>query len=203
MCPSYHTGVLNSHPLYPLDLGDIYRYKVIHTPHKAMYMKRHWSSSGILALILTAMCLFCVSPAEAVEVSIDGGAVAPGESFAATLTVDTVKELAGIKIVIDYNHHLLIYAGGAKTNHTGAMMHVVNDKKPGRLILVMASAQGISGDKIPLFTFTFTARKDLEKKQETSLNIAELQMMSEKLKNIDASQRTGSIVIMPKGAPSP
>jgi hypothetical protein len=83
------------------------------------------------------------------------------------------------------------------------MMHVVNDTQPGRLVLVMAGAKGISGKNIPLFTFTFTARGGLTSPRETSLTITELQMMSDQLKKIDASYTTGSISIIPEKAPPP
>ena len=64
------------------------------------------------------------------------------------LQIDKADKLAGMKFTIDYPARFLEYKTAQKASAFNSFMQVVNDKKPGRLILVMASATGISGENL-------------------------------------------------------
>jgi hypothetical protein len=61
-----------------------------------------------------------------------------------TVAIDKVEKLAGLKISLAYPDKTLRFKPAAKTKATSSFMYVVNDKQPGKLIIVMASAKGIS-----------------------------------------------------------
>jgi hypothetical protein len=76
-------------------------------------------------------------------------------------------------------------------------MHIVNDKKPGRLVIVMAGAKGISGKDLVIMDLLFEAILSPEKKITTKFRILELQLMSETLKPIKANIKFQPITIVP------
>ena len=125
---------------------------------------------------------------------------AAGETITVPVMIEGLENLAGLKLVINYDETVLTYAGGAKTPAAAAFMHVVNDRKPGRLVLVMAGAQGIGGQKIAIFAFRFTAAGDIRKETMTELHIVESQLVSADLKNIDHDNKPFRVAILPAAA---
>jgi hypothetical protein len=100
-----------------------------------------------------------------------------------TLEIDKVEKLAGMKLTIDYPARFLEYKAAQKATAFNSFMQVVNDKNPGRLILVMASATGVSGENLKIFELTFSKKmQDLP----STLKIAptECQLMSDSLQEI-------------------
>ncbi len=77
------------------------------------------------------------------------------------------------------------------------MMHIVNDKKPGRLIVVMAGAKGISGKNFSIISLTFKVKKDLKSNHTTGISFPGIQLMSDQLKEIPCSIKVNPIIITP------
>ena len=104
-------------------------------------------------------------------------------SFQLTLEIDKVEKLAGLKISLTYPDKILQFKTAAKTKATSSFMHVVNDKNPGKLIIVMASAKGISGSNVGLFNLDF---KIIENSSTSSVSIdmTTCQLMTEDLKEL-------------------
>ncbi len=100
------------------------------------------------------------------------------------LKIDKAEKLAGLKVSLTYPDKTLLLKSATKTKATSSFMHVVNDKNPGKLIIVMASAKGISGSEIPLFNLDFTFSGSSVKKPSVSLDLTTCQLMSEKLEEI-------------------
>ena len=121
-----------------------------------------------------------------------------GQSIDVPVMIDQVDNLAGVKLVITYDPDILNFKKGSKTEQTSSLMHIVNDKNPGTLIVVMAGAKGIEGKKIPIFTLTFEVKKDLKAIQSTGLKIIEMQLMSDQLKDLKYDIRIGKIIIFDK-----
>jgi len=97
--------------------------------------------------------------------------------------IDKVEKLAGMKLTLDYPARFLEYKSAQKASAFNAFMQVVNDKKPGRLILVMASATGVSGENLKIFELTFSkSAQDLP--PTLKIAPAECQLMSESLQEI-------------------
>lgn len=137
-----------------------------------------------LLLVFVAMT-FCMSAAAfGVELSVPPFEAKPGEAIEVPLRIDAVDNLAGIKLVMTYDTSVLTFRKAKKTSHTASLMHIVNSKKPGTLILVMAGAKGIQGKDISILSLTFEAKKDLKANQTTQLKISEIQMMTDQLKDI-------------------
>lgn len=97
--------------------------------------------------------------------------------------LDKVKKLAGMKLSIEYSKDHLLLKESEKSKSLGGFMHVVNDKVPGKLIAVVASATGISATDLQLFKFTFTKRKGATAQPLLFKPLA-CELMSDTLKSI-------------------
>jgi len=148
--------------------------------------------------------LFCAlstilwaSTVRATEIKIPPLEGKSGQPITIPVMVDRVDNLAGVKMVIKYDPKILIFKKGSKTKHTDSLMHIVNDKKPGLLIVVMAGARGIKGKEFSILNLLFEIKKGIKKKHNTTLEISEVQMMSDKLKNIKSTVKVNPLIILP------
>lgn len=158
-----------------------------------------------LALLMILGLAFCGVPksadrhdeALAAEISISAIKAKAGESVDVPIKLDAADNLAGVKLSVKYDAELLTFKKADKSKETSALMHIVNDKKPGFLIIVMAGAKGISGKKFPLAVMTFETKKDLKEKKSTKIEITESQLMSEQLKDIPHKIKAEPLTIEP------
>ena len=125
-----------------------------------------------------------ISKALATEIKIPAMKTMPGQLVHIPIIIDEVDNLAGVKLVMNYDSKILHFKDGAKTKQTNSLMHIINSKKPGTLIVVMAGARGIKIKELPILILTFEVGEGLEKDQTTRLSITEAQLMSDKLKDI-------------------
>ncbi|MBW6486627.1 MAG: hypothetical protein K0B01_10820 [Syntrophobacterales bacterium] len=135
-------------------------------------------------------------PVFGAELTITEQRARPGEDLRVPLVVDQVDRLAGVKLVINYNKELLTFKGGARSKSTDSMMHVINDKTPGKLIVVMAAARGISGKDVTLLTLFFSLKKGLTDNRETLIETTDVQLMGDDLKDIPCKAKSGKITII-------
>jgi len=149
----------------------------------------------LFALILLTSPVF---GAELTILAIPDLRGASGEDIRVPLVVDQVEHLAGVKLVINYDKELLAFKGGVRSKSTDSMMHVINDKTPGKLIVVMAAARGIAGKDVTLLTLFFSLKKGLTDHRETLIETTEVQLMGDDLKDIPCKAKAGKITISPK-----
>lgn len=133
---------------------------------------------------MVGIWLLAASGAWGTVLSLSGGTVASASDLAVEVGLDGAENLAGIKLVLSYDPELLSFVEAQKSPAAGAMMFMVNDKTPGRLILVMAAAKGIQGEPLQLVKMRFTAAAGLKKAQKTRITVQESQLMSEQLQEI-------------------
>lgn len=147
------------------------------------------------------LCMLAVmiwaNTAGALEIRIPPLTVKSGQSIAIPIIVDEADNLAGVKLVLMYDENILTYKKGAKTRETDSLMHIVNDKKPGILILVMAGARGVKGKEFPIFTLTFDAKKGLTQNHTTKISITESQLMGDDLKERKCTIVTHPVTVTP------
>ncbi len=155
---------------------------------------------GLWPLAVAACLVLVPVPCRGGEIRIDPRNLSPGLTFEIPIVIDRVEDLAGVKIVLQYDPGQLRYLSTARAQAAGQMLHVVNDKRPGTLIIVMAGATGIRGDNLALFTLTFQASADLAPGTEVALRIAESQLMSAQLKDIVHAAATRPLVVVDPGA---
>ena len=103
-----------------------------------------------------------------------------------SLVIGRAERIAGLKVTINYDKDKLKFKNAEKSTSTSSFLHVVNDKYPGRLIVVMASAKGVSGDMVPLLHLTFTPITNTEN-NEAKVSVTQVQLMTEDLKEIRAN----------------
>jgi len=72
------------------------------------------------------------------------------------------------------------------------------NKNPGRLIVVMASAKGVNGDKGNILTIQFRAAAGLKQKVITKIEMTEVELVSEQLKTIPCKLTEGEITLLPE-----
>jgi hypothetical protein len=120
-----------------------------------------------------------------------------GELVEIPVLIDKAENLAGIKLVITYDKGLLAFKEGNASKSTRSLMCVINDKNPGRLIVVMAGAKGINGKDVPLVLLTFGVKKDLPGAHSTRLEITENQLMSDQLVEIKGKVTIKPLDIVP------
>jgi len=108
-----------------------------------------------------------------------------GEIVKLPVTVDKVEKLAGIKLGLAYDTNILKFIKVDKTSYTANMLHVVNDRMPGKLIIVMASAKGFAGVNADLVEISFELLKDVKPEDKLTLKITEVELMGDDLKKID------------------
>lgn len=124
--------------------------------------------------------------------------VSSGEAVDIPVMIDQVDNLAGVKLVMEYDPKILFFQKGARTSHSDSLMHVINDKNPGRLIIVMAGAKGIKGKAFAIVNLTFKIKKDLMEDLNTHLAITEVQLMTDKLKDIKCEIKVDPLRISPQ-----
>jgi len=152
---------------------------------------------------LTIICLTILYISKVcfgVELHIPKKEVRAGEVISIPLIIDKVENLAGVKLVLKYDKKLMIFKKGKKSPQTASLMHIINDKIPGRLILVMAGAKGVKGENFPIITLVFQIKRDITEKHNTKLEITEIQMMSDKLKEIGCSLKIEPLIINPNSS---
>ena len=148
--------------------------------------------------IVSIIFSFIVSNTAATELSIPALEVTAGHEIKIPVIIDSVDNLAGVKLSMEYDPKILKFKKADKTKYTSSLMHIVNDKKPGNLIIVMAGAQGIKGKNIPIIILNFQADKKIDKKKTTLIQIKESQLMSDKLKDIKHTISFLPITVLPQ-----
>jgi cohesin domain-containing protein len=152
-------------------------------------------TSKIVGLVTLSFLLIAALPAFGTELIIPELTAEPGNTLTIPIRIDSVDNLAGIKLVIRYDKNLLTYKKADKTEHTSSLMHIVNDKNPGVLILVMAGPKGIKGKDFSIINLTFNVKSGLKGNHTTQLKITESQLMSDLLKDIKHSIKTSPLTI--------
>ena len=150
--------------------------------------------------IAVLLFLFFSGRAQAAEskLVLDPVVVQSGQLAVMPIIIDEVDKLAGIKIVLKYDSKLLTYEKTEKSNKTSKLMHVVNDKEPGKLIIVMAGAKGVSGKKIDILSISFKAAANIKKKTVTKIKVSEIELVSEQLQTLPCKLSDSEITILPE-----
>ena len=156
------------------------------------------SQKLIRTILITCVCTVFPLSAGAVEISIPARTVKTGQSVTVPVMIDQVDNLAGVKLVLKYDAGVLKFKKASKTGQTSSLMHIVNDRKPGILIVVMAGAKGIKGKNFSILSIDFETQKGLKSNHTTRIEITEVQMMSDRLKTIKTSIRIEPITVSPE-----
>ena len=154
--------------------------------------------SKIFIYIISVILVLWVSAAFGTEITIPALTAKSGANIEVPIKIDKVDNLAGIKLVIKYDHEILTYKKASRTEQTSSLMHIVNDKKPGVLIVVMAGASGIKGKDFSILSLNFELKKGLKGNHTTQITITECQLMSDTLKKIECKFKTNPLAILPE-----
>jgi hypothetical protein len=157
-------------------------------------MKQFFSCA--LMGIVGSLFFFTAFTALATEIFLPRKEATPGQQVQIPVMVDQVENLAGIKMLILYDTDILVFKLAEKTKETSSLMHIVNDKTPGRLILVMAGPTGIKGKGVALMVLTFEIIKNIRGIRDTQLTITDVQMKNDQLKDIEHTVRVDPLVIL-------
>ena len=138
------------------------------------------------------------SAASASEISIPALSIKSGATVEVPIKIDAVENLAGVKLVLKYDPDILTFTKAVRSEQTASLMHIVNDKKPGILIVVMAGAKGIRGKDFSILSLFFHTKKDLKSNHTTQFTVTECQLMSDTLKKVDCALKVNPLTILPE-----
>ena len=153
-----------------------------------------WLRVTSLAL---ALVVFGAFPVWATEIQIPAIKAKSGQDIQIPLIIDQVGNLAGVKLVLHYDKELLTFKEGSRSPATQSLMHIINDKTPGKLIIVMAGAKGIQGKEMTILTLNFAVKKGLTRNYTTAIEAPEVQLMGDDLKELECKVKPGNILILP------
>ena len=159
-----------------------------------MKQRSKWVIASILFLLIAFSLQGSVG---ATEIRIPPIKARPSQTIDIPIIVDEVDNLAGVRLILSYDHEILLFKKGTKTKQTDAFIHVVNDTKPGQLIVVMAGARGIKGKNFPIFTLTFDVKNSVKGNRKVKIAITEAQLMSDQSKEIRCNIKVDPITISP------
>lgn len=151
----------------------------------------------LISLVFICIVILWPSTSPAVDLFLPEIKAKSGQSVDIPIMIDRIKNLAGVKLILTYDSGILNFKKGSKTEKTSSMMHIVNDKKPGKLIIVMAAAKGIKGENFPILNLTFEIKKGLTGNHTTIIKIDEVQLMSDQLKEVKCNTKVNPIIILP------
>lgn len=133
----------------------------------------------VVTVLLFNVLLF-TSPLIAAELTIKNKDTAGKTSY--DLILENIEKLAGMKISLEYKEAQMKYTAATKSTNLNSFLHVVNDKTPGKLVVVMASAKGISASEQLILTLQF--EKNNKTSSHPAITIKHCELMSEDLKEI-------------------
>ncbi len=139
-----------------------------------------------LLLCLSSIAAACIGA----ELTATGSGRAGTSGFEVTFRAVNAPDLAGIKLVLHYDAARMQYKSLTKSRETQAMMHVVNDKTPGTLIIVMASASGRKNADFVLFVLKFDLLAPSNQPSPVEIKVTGVEMMSAALVEIPCPTRT-------------
>ena len=128
------------------------------------------------------LLLFC-NAANANDARLSFVVEDPANPLRLSLYIDRAEKIAGMKVVIAFDKESLALKQADKSKETSSFLHVVNDKVPGQIIFVMASARGISGENIPLCHFEFLKLENAQQ-HDSKISVTNIQIMTEYLTDI-------------------
>ena len=103
--------------------------------------------------------------------------------------------LRGYKLLTQSSHPPSTSPTQHALNLTMASIPIYNNKKPGLLIVVMAGAKGIKGKDFSILELAFEIKKGLNGNNTTQIKLTEIQLMSDKLKNIKCTVKINPITM--------
>ena len=137
-----------------------------------------------ISVVVALLLCVTVSIVFGAELNIPTVTGSHGDIVKLPVIIDKVDNLAGIKLSLSYDKNTLKFIKAEKTTYTANMLHVVNEKVPGRLIVVMAAARGFTGENAPLVEMSFELLKDVKKEDKVIVQIIEAELMNDKLQRI-------------------
>jgi hypothetical protein len=111
--------------------------------------------------------------------------VKPDQQIEIPVLLNNVPNMAGIKLALKFDKNVLSYVKGEKTKTTASLMHIVNDKHPGKLVIVMAGARGVPVNNQSIMNLYFKVNKNIPEPVDIKFTVTELQLMSDSLKELE------------------
>ncbi|MEE4355229.1 MAG: cohesin domain-containing protein [Desulfococcaceae bacterium] len=152
-----------------------------------------------LTNMFCALCILlcCAGNAMGTEIIFPAAEVKAGQSVMIPVLIDKADNLAGVKLSLAYDKNLLTFQKADKSKEASSLMHIVNDKNPGFVIVVMAGAKGIRGENLPILYLHFKAKSGIPEKKTGKIEVKESQLMSDSLKDTEHKVRMNPLTILP------
>jgi hypothetical protein len=125
----------------------------------------------------------------------------PGEMVEVPVNLEKVENLAGLKLVLAYDSTYLQFRKERKPPVAQSLMHIVNPKIQGKLIVVMAGAKGIKVKNGAIIYLTFKVSSKIPASKKIPIKIEEVELMTDQLKKLNPTIKDGEVVLVEKTAP--
>ena len=166
-------------------------------------MKRFMKSTLCLNLLRVGILLGMIWPGTgwAAKVLLLAVEAEPGKQIEVPVKLEGVQNLAGMKLVLTYDGEMLQFQKERKPVVAQSLMHIVNPKIQGKLIVVMAGAKGIQVKNGPIIYLIFKVSDKIGTRKKILIKIEEAQLMTDQLKNLNPTTQDGEIVLIEKASP--
>jgi len=144
---------------------------------------------SIYTILCTIWIFTDVLMAAGAELYIPAIKATKASHLEAPIKLDQAQNLAGVKLVLAYDKNILEFEKASKTKDSSSLMHIVNSKIPGCLIIVMAGAMGISGHDVTLLTIHFRLKQKMTADLNTLVKVTAAELMDAKLKPVEVKIR--------------
>ena len=143
-------------------------------------------------IFFVTLFLSIASSSFGAELSLNHAIAKDGKTIEIPFIIDQAVNIAGIKIALNYDRKIIKYLKITKSKASSPLMHIVNSKNPGRLIVVMAGARGIKGKQLTLFSLSFEILQN--EKNPFDIEITKVELISDDLKPVKCSFKKKNVI---------
>ena len=108
--------------------------------------------------------------------------------------VDRAERLSAVKMALWYDQDLFAFKKVIKAAEAKSLLHAVNHRTPGILVVAMAGARGVRAENLKVITLVFELKPHAADQTPIPFMVRESRLVDEELKNIDHSVSVGKIL---------
>lgn len=164
--------------------------------NRLVWIGHRMRTAGCSLLLLSSLLL--VQLALATDLIVTSATATPGQQISLQVLLQPGSHVAGLKMTIGYDADVMTFVRADKLADANGMMYVVNDRQPGKLIVVMAGAKGVETPKVALLDLVFQIRQPIHNDMNTHVHLMDVEAKSDQLKSVPLQLRSGDVHIRSK-----
>lgn len=149
---------------------------------------------GMFVLAGTLVCLMKDRSSET-EIFIPEMAVNAGARVKVPIAVTKLDDIAGIRLRVRYDPGAVRFLSGV--SGIRSFIDVINNKKAGELLVVMAGPKGVTTGQRKIYHLAFEMNDSAKKENMPPFYITDAEMMNSKLKQVPCIVKIKDISVLP------